>query len=157
MRSKSAVRLIVSLLICLSVALLESFVTRPEIPTWYATLTKPSWTPPPLAFPIVWTILYVLMAVSFWRLWESAWSSNRTRAMIWFLVQLILNAVWSPIFFSWHGTATALVIILALSLAIGATIVFASRVDRLAACLLVPYLAWVAYASTVNAGVVLLN
>ena len=158
MRLESGVRLVVSLLMCLGVGIAESFVTRPEIPTWYATLAKPSWTPPPVAFPIVWTILYVLMAISFWRLWESeARSSDRTKAMIWFVVQLLLNAAWSPFFFSLHATATALVIILALSLAIGVTILFASRVDRFAAGLLVPYLVWVVYACSINAGVVFLN
>ena len=75
MRLKSVVRLVVSLLMCLGVGVLESLVTRPEIPTWYASLTKPSWTPLPVVFPIVWTALYLLMAVSFWRITgTSAWT-----------------------------------------------------------------------------------
>jgi benzodiazapine receptor len=77
--------------------------------------------------------------------------------MVLFLMQLALNAVWSPMFFGRHDTVSALVIIAALLPAIDATIVFASRVDRVAAWLLMPYLAWVAYASTINAGVVVLN
>jgi translocator protein len=77
--------------------------------------------------------------------------------MIWFLVQLALNALWSPIFFGWHGTRTALVIIMALLIAIAATLIAASRVDRLAAWLLAPYLLWVAYATTINIGVVAMN
>jgi translocator protein len=158
MRLKSAVRLTVSLLICLGVSVLESLVTRPEIPTWYASLTKPSWTPLPVVFPIVWTALYILMAVSFWRLWETEpRSAARSKAMVWFLVQLALNAAWSPVFFGWHETKMALVIIVALLIAIGATIFSASRVDRVAVWLLAPYLAWVAYATTINAGVVALN
>ena len=84
-------------------------------------------------------------------------SAARSSAIVWFLAQLVLNAAWSPIFFSWHATKTALVIIVALLLAIGMTIILASRVDRVAAYLLVPYLAWVAYATTINAGVVALN
>ena len=158
MRLKSAVRLAVSFLICLGVGVLESLVTRPEIPTWYASLTKPSWTPLPVVFPIVWTALYILMAVSFWRLWETEpRSTARSKAMVWFLVQLALNAAWSPVFFGWHETKIALVIIVALLIAIGATIFSALRVDRIAAWLLAPYLAWVAYATTINAGVVALN
>ncbi len=157
MRLRSVVRLIVSLLMCLGVGVLESFVTRPEIPTWYASLTKPSWTPLPVVFPIAWTALYILMAVSFWRLWETEpRSAARSKAMVWFLVQLALNGV-VAVFYGWHDTKTALVIIGALLIAIGATIVFASRVDRVAAWLLAPYLAWVAYATTINAGVVVLN
>ena len=77
--------------------------------------------------------------------------------MIWFLVQLALNALWSPVFFGWHGTRTALVIIMALLIAIAATLIAASRVERLAAWLLAPYLLWVAYATTINIGVVAMN
>jgi benzodiazapine receptor len=157
MRLRSVVRLALSMTVCLGVGIVESFVTRPEIPTWYAGLIKPSWTPPPLVFPIAWTALYLLMAVSFWRLWEEPRSAARSSAMVWFLSQLGLNAAWSPIFFGWHRTQTALVIIVALLIAIGITIILASRVDRLAAYLLVPYFAWVAYATTINAGVVALN
>jgi tryptophan-rich sensory protein len=158
MKSKSIARLGLSLLLCLSVGTIEGLVTRPEIPTWYAGLIKPSWTPPPLLFPIAWTVLYILMAVSFWRLWDLPnRSAARTTAMIWFGVQLALNALWSPAFFGWHGTKTALVIIVGLLLAIAATMHAASRADRLAAWLLAPYLLWVAYATTINIGVVAMN
>lgn len=158
LRSKSVARLVLSLSMCLGIGILESLVTRPEIPTWYAALTKPSWTPPPLVFPIVWTALYVLMGVSFWRLWESEPGSQaRSMAMFLFMGQLALNAAWSPVFFGWHCPVTALVIIATLLPTIGATIVFALRVDRVSALLLAPYFAWVAYASTINAGVVVLN
>ena len=77
--------------------------------------------------------------------------------MRWFLIQLALNALWSPVFFVWHGTRTALLIIIGLLVAIAATIIAALRVDRLATWLLAPYLLWVAYATTINIGVVILN
>jgi tryptophan-rich sensory protein len=77
--------------------------------------------------------------------------------MTWFLVQLALNALWSPVFFGWHGIRLALIIIAALLVAVAMTMVTASRVDRLAAWFLAPYLIWVAYASTINAGVVAMN
>jgi benzodiazapine receptor len=158
MRLKSIIRLVLSLLLCLSVGVFEGLVTRPEIPTWYAGLIKPSWTPAPLVFPIAWTVLYVLMAVSFWRLWDlEIRSAARTRAMRWFVIQLALNALWSPVFFGWHGTRTALLIIIGLLIAIAATIIAASRVEHLAAWLLAPYLLWVAYATTINIGVVAMN
>jgi tryptophan-rich sensory protein len=158
MSLKSVIRLAVSLLMCLGVGILESLVTKPEIPTWYASLIKPSWTPPAVVFPIAWTVLYILMAISFWKLWETEpRTAARSKAMVWFLVQLALNAAWSPVFFGWHDTKTALAVIVALLIAIVATIVFASRVDRIAALLLAPYLVWVAYATTINAGVVVLN
>ena len=158
MRLKSISRLVFSLLLCLGVGILGSLVTAPQIPTWYAGLVKPFWTPPPFVFPIAWSVLYLLMAISFWRVWDlETRSTTRTKAIMWFLVQLALNALWSPVFFGWHGTKAALLIILALLLAIAATMLMAIRTDRLAAWLLAPYLAWVAYATTINAGVVALN
>lgn len=158
MRLKSIIRLALSVLLCVSVGAFEGLVTRPAIPTWYAGLIKPFWTPAPLVFPIAWTVLYILMAVSLWRLWDlEIRSAARTRAIRWFLVQLALNALWSPVFFGLHGTKTALLIIVGLLIAIAATIIAASRVERLAAWLLAPYLLWVAYATTINIGVVALN
>jgi tryptophan-rich sensory protein len=158
MRLKSIIRLLLSLVLCLGVGIIEGVVTRPEIAVWYAGLVKPSWTPPPVVFPIAWTLLYALMAVSFWRLWNSETRiRERTQAMTLFLIQLALNALWSPVFFGFHGTRTALVVIMALLVAIAATIRAAFRVDRLAAWLLVPYLLWVAYATTINIGVVAMN
>jgi len=158
MTSKSAGRLALCLLLCLGIGILESYVTRPEIPVWYAALAKPWWTPPPVVFPIAWTILYILMAVSLWRMWDRAPPSPaRSSAITWFLIQLALNAAWSPVFFGWHGTRTALVIIIGLLIAIVMTMIAASRADKPAAWLLAPYLAWVAYATTLNAGVVAMN
>ena len=158
MTSKSAGRLALCLLLCLGVGILESYVTRPEIPVWYAALAKPWWTPPPVVFPIAWTILYILMAVSLWRLWDrAAPSAPRATAITWFLIQLALNAAWSPVFFGWHDTRTAHVIIIGLLIAIVMTMIAASRADKSAAWLLAPYLAWVAYATTLNAGVVAMN
>lgn len=158
MTLKSAGRLLGCLLLCLGVGFIESVYTRPEIPTWYAGLTKPFWTPPPIAFPIVWTALYILMAIALWRLWDRADPSKaRRQAIGLFLVQLALNAIWSPVFFGWHEIRTALVIILLLLLSIAATIAASLRADRAAAWLLMPYVVWVAYATTINAGVVALN
>jgi benzodiazapine receptor len=158
MRLKSITRLALSLFLCLSVGIAEGLVTRPEITTWYAGLVKPSWTPTPLVFPIAWTVLYILMAISFWRLWDlETRSAARTTAMTWFWIQLTLNALWSPVFFGWHGTRTALVIIVGLLIAIAATMIAASRAERAAAWLLAPYLLWVAYATTINIGIVVMN
>jgi tryptophan-rich sensory protein len=155
---KSVTRLALCLLICLGVGVLGSLSTRPEIAGWYANLAKPSWTPPPVAFPIAWTTLYILMAIAFWRLWDrAAPSAQRSRAMVLFGVQLALNASWSPVFFGWHGIRSGLAIIVLMVIAIAATIGAAARVDRSAAWLLAPYLLWVLYASTINAGVWLLN
>lgn len=155
--SRSIVRLLMCLALCCAIAALASVVTTPEIPTWYAELDKPSWTPPDWAFPVAWSILYVLIAVALWRLWEQPSSPARGHALGFFLVQLALNAAWSPVFFALHAIEAALVVIVALVIALAGTVVTSARVDRLAALLLLPYLAWAAYAATVNAGVLAMN
>jgi tryptophan-rich sensory protein len=158
MSGSSFLRLIGCLAFVLGVALANGNVTYPEIPTWYASLTKPWWTPPDWAFPLVWSVLYLMMGVSLWLLWDrSADAHRRRRAITLFLVQLALNAAWSPVFFGLHNTRAALVIIVLLAVAIAATILAAWRTQRTAAWLLVPYLAWVLYATTLNAGIVARN
>ena len=158
MNLRSIVRLVLCLMLCLAIGFVGAQFTAREIPTWYASLAKPSWTPPPAVFPVVWTILYVLIAVSLWRLWERAPASRRGGvAVLLFFAQLVLNAIWTPVFFGLHATRSALAIIVVLLGLIAATIVAMRRIDRPAALLLVPYLLWVAYAATLNGGIVALN
>lgn len=158
MTLKSTGRLLLCLLLCLAVGFLESISTRPQIATWYAALAKPAWTPPPVVFPVVWTALYVVMAVALWRLWDKVPPSpQRSRAVNYFMMQLVLNAAWSPIFFGAHAIVAALIVIVVLLIAIVMTMAASAQVDRLAAWLLAPYLAWVAYATTLNAGIVAMN
>ena len=145
------------MLLCAAVASLGSVVTAPQIPAWYAGLAKPSWTPPNAAFPVAWTILYIMMALALWRLWDHVPSPVRNRAITLFLIQLALNAIWSPVFFGLHAVRSGLVIIVFLFLALAMTIAAAARTDRVAALLLVPYLLWVCYATTLNMGIVALN
>ena len=154
----SLLRLLACLALCFAAAALGGLVTYPEIPTWYASRAKPGWTPPNAAVPSGWNLLYAMMAISLWLLWDrSPPGRSRSGAIALFLVQLALNAAWSPVFFALHQTRFALAIILALAVAIAATIARAWRINRAAALLLVPYLAWVLYASTLNAGIVALN
>ncbi|MGM4895978.1 tryptophan-rich sensory protein [Tardiphaga sp. 37S4] len=153
----STASLMCALAICFSVAALGAKVTVPEIPTWYATLAKPSWTPPRAAFPIVWPILYFLMAISVWLIWEAPPSSLRTLALAAFAIQLLLNAVWSPIFFGNHNLLAGLIVILLLVVAIAVTIATAIKVNYFAAALLLPYLAWILFAAALNGRIVSLN
>ena len=99
-----------------------------------------------------------MMGVSLWLLWDRGSNAAVTRtAIILFVVQLVLNAAWSPVFFALHQTRVALAIIVLMAIAIAATIVAAWRTQRVAASLLIPYLAWVVYATSLNAGIVALN
>jgi len=156
--TRSIIRLAACIALCLGVGLMSGWVTYPAIPTWYADLTKPSWTPPNWAFPVVWNVLYVMMGVSLWLLWDKPGDlAARRSAIVFFFVQLALNAAWSPVFFGLHLTRAALAIIIAMTAATVATIAYAWRARELAGWLLVPYLAWVIYASSLNSGIVMLN
>lgn len=154
----SFVRLVLCLVLCLGLGAAAGFFTAQGIPVWYANLVKPAWTPPNIVFPIVWNILYVLMAVSLYLLWDRTPATPaRSRAITLFFVQLALNFAWSPVFFTLHWVWAALGIILALALTLVLIVRAAWPVNRTAALLLLPYLAWVLYASTLNAGVGVLN
>jgi tryptophan-rich sensory protein len=121
---------------------------------WYAQLAKPSFNPPNAVFAPVWTVLYILVGIAGYR----AWIRQRMSAAmnIWFL-QLALNLVWSPVFFSLHWIGGALAIILALFVSILAFIALQWPRDRLAASLFIPYAAWVAFASLLNFSIYRLN
>lgn len=123
---------------------------------WYAGLSKPSWTPPGALIGAVWSVLYGLIGVAGWLVWRER-STHRRGALVAFGVQLALNLAWSWIFFGLRAPGLALVEILVLLAAILATIGLFAKVRRLAAGLLVPYAAWVAFASFLNATIWWLN
>jgi benzodiazapine receptor len=138
-----------------AVAFVGSFVTLPKIPTWYAGLAKPWFTPPNAVFGPAWTILYVMMAVAAWRIGTG--SPTRVRAIALFVVQLAFNAIWSPVFFGLEAPKLGLAVIVALLVSLAATLIAFWRIDRLAGLLLVPYLVWICYATALNTAIVALN
>lgn len=114
---------------------------------WYAALNKPAWNPPPWIFGPVWSLLYLMMAVAAWLVWRrDGWK----RALVLYLIQLTLNAAWTPIFFGAHQMGWALVEIIALWLAILLTLRSFLPISRPAAWLLAPYLAWGTFAAFLN-------
>ena len=121
---------------------------------WYAGLVKPGFVPPNWAFPVAWTILYVMIAVAGWRTFRREPSG---RAMQVWAAQLALNFVWSPVMFTMHQIGAALVILICLFVAIVTYISLETSRDRLAAALFVPYAAWVAFAGLLNAAIWRLN
>ena len=117
---------------------------------WFPALKKPSWNPPSWVFGPVWTALYAMMAAAAWLVWQrGGWKEQRKPLLI-FLAQLALNAVWTPLFFGLHRPGVAFAEIVLLWLAIVATLVAFRPVNRTAAWLLVPYLAWVSFAAVLN-------
>ncbi|MES2437970.1 MAG: TspO/MBR family protein [Verrucomicrobiota bacterium] len=120
---------------------------------WYQELIKPPGTPPPWVFGPVWSVLYLMMGVALGRLIH-----RRAKQAAWvFGMQFVMNLVWTPVFFGMHEIAAALAVICAIWFGVFSTILLARKVDRISAGLLVPYLAWVSYATYLNAGFFWLN
>ena len=138
---------------------LGSLATTPNIPTWYAGLEKPWFNPPRWAFPVAWTILFILMGVAAWLAWRTPerQAGDRTRAMILYFVQLVVNVGWSFAFFGAQSPLAGLVVVVLLFAAIVATMVAFRRLSGFAALLLLPYLAWVSFATLLNAAILYLN
>jgi translocator protein len=124
---------------------------------WYAELRKPAWNPPNWIFGPVWTLLYATMAVAAWLVWQRGRFRDQRLPLSLFLVQLLLNALWSPLFFGLHSAALGLADILLLWMALLGTVLAFWKARRAAALLLVPYLAWVTFASALNLALWRLN
>ncbi len=151
-------KLALALMVCLLAGALGALFTTPAIPTWYAGLSKPSFSPPNWLFAPVWTLLYVLMGGAAYLVWMKGWKQREVRAALGvFGVQLVLNFLWSVAFFGMHSPLYGLVVIAALWAAIALTIVRFRGVSRPAAWLLVPYLLWVSFAAYLNYSVWALN
>lgn len=134
---------------CFATAAVGGIATSTSVSTWYQGLNKPSWNPPSWVFGPVWTLLYILMAVAMWLVWRTD-SPNRTPAATLFVIQLILNALWSWLFFGWRMPGAAAVEIVVLWVVIAATTLIFARTSGVAAALMLPYLVWVAFASVLN-------
>lgn len=118
---------------------------------FYAQLDTPSWAPPSRLFGPVWTVLYLMMGIAAWLVWrEAGWREGRV-ALSLFVAQLVLNALWTWLFFAWRLGGVALIEIIVLSVLIIAVIIAFARIQRTAAMLLVPYLAWVLFATALTA------
>lgn len=118
--------------------------------TFYGHLAQPTWAPPAWLFGPVWSALYALMGIAAWLVWRVGGFAAARRAMLLFLIQLAANALWSWLFFAWHLGALAFVDIVLLWLLIVATVIAFWRIRPLAGALLLPYLAWVSFASGLN-------
>ncbi len=146
--------------ICIGASLLVGYsgsvFTMPQIEGWYAYITKPSWTPPNWVFGPVWTVLYVLMGSAAALVWVKGRKHARL-ALLFFALHLFVNWYWSYVFFVEHHLDIALVVISTLWAMILAMMIWFKKYSRVAPYLLVPYLVWVSYASTLNLGTYLLN
>ncbi len=153
------VRLIASILICELAGIIGSIYTIPAINSWYSTLVKPALNPPAWIFGPVWIILYLLMGIALWLVWEKKNVKPKARRLgiIAFIIQLMLNTKWSIIFFGSQNISLALIDIVFLWIFILLTIFFFSKISKAAAWLLVPYIAWVSFAIYLNYSIWALN
>jgi translocator protein len=136
--------------ICFLAAGIGSAATTPNIASWYASLAKPSWTPPNWLFGPVWSILYGCMAVAAWLVWRQSGFAGSHASLGAFGIQLLANVCWSWCFFGLHGPGIAFWDIIFLWLAIAVTLILFWRCSIVAGALLLPYLAWVSFAGVLN-------
>jgi tryptophan-rich sensory protein len=155
--SRDWITLVIFIGICFAVAASGSVFTAGSVKTWYPGLLKPAGTPPPWVFGPVWSTLYLLMAASAWLVWRQRAHEDVWLALALFLAQLILNGLWSFVFFGLRRPGAALVEILVLLVAIAVTATRFAEHSRLAFWLLTPYVAWVTYAAYLNFGIWRLN
>jgi len=151
-------KLVISVLVCQAAGLIGSVFTAPNIATWYAGVAKPAFNPPNWLFAPVWTTLFLLMGISLYLVFENGLEKKDTRfAVSVFGVQLILNIIWSAVFFGLQNPFLGLVEIIVLWLAILANIVLFCRISKIAGYLLIPYILWVSFAAFLNYNIWILN
>lgn len=152
LKIKSWPKLIFSILLAQSAGLIGTIFTFSAIPTWYALLNKPSFSPPNWLFGPVWTILYTLIGISFYLIW-----TNKKGSLKLFLFHLFLNAIWSPIFFGAKNLGLAFVVILLMDITLIIIIKSFYKLSKVAGIILIPYLLWISFASLLNYSIWKLN
>lgn len=150
-------KMLIGAIVCVALGSASGLSTVSEINTWFQTINKPSWNPPNWIFGPMWTTLYILMGAAFGRIWHMSDSPAKKTAMIFFVVQFVLNLTWTPVFFGMHQISFALGIILVLLFLIMITIRQFMRLDKTAGMMLIPYVLWVTFASFLNYTIMTLN
>lgn len=155
--SKNMISLVVWIVTIQLVSMATGMLTKNQIPNWYSELTKPDLTPPSIVFPIVWILLYVMIALAGWWLWRHYNQPRAKKTFHFFMLQLIMNWLWTPIFFYWHLITVALFWILALTLVTGYVIYLSFSHYRFSAYMLMPYFIWLCFAAYLNASIWYMN
>ena len=152
------VKIIIVVIVCLLVGYLSSFVTKEGVITWYPTLKKPFFNPPNWIFAPVWSVLYVCIGIA-GGLWRELDTDKELvkKALFFFVAQLLLNAMWSYLFFGLHNILLALIEIILLWLIIYETYLLFKKINKTAAFLFIPYLVWVAFATILTISIYILN
>jgi len=157
-KSRDIIKLVISIVACQCAGIIGSIFTTPAIPTWYATLQKPFFNPPNWLFAPAWVTLYLLMGIAAFLIWRKGLEQKGVKsALVIFLVQLVLNALWSVVFFGLKSPLWGVVVILALWVVILLTIIRFFRLSTAAGSLMLPYILWVSFASVLNVSILVLN
>ena len=157
MKISHIIKLIISILLPLSVGAIAGMFTSQAVPTWYASLNRPFFSPPNWVFGPVWTTLYILLGISFFLIWKEEATKARDLAIKVFLIQMLLNFAWSFIFFYFNLIGAALIEIILLWISIVLMIYLFYKIKPFSAYLNFPYLLWVSFATILNAGYYFLN
>ena len=157
MNKTLTLKFLISILLPLSLGAIAGMFTSQSVPEWYAALNRPSFNPPNWIFGPVWTTLYILMGISFFLIWKQDASKVRNRAILIFLLQLLLNFAWSFIFFYFNMIGLALVEIVLLWISIVLMLVVFYKIKSIASYINIPYLLWVTFATVLNASYYILN
>lgn len=148
---------ILCVILCIGLGSISGIASGTGLTEWYQTLNKPFFQPPSWVFGPAWTFLYTLMGIGVARIWHQPDSSMKTTAIRLFIIQLILNLFWTPVFFAFQQPLIALIIIIIMWVLILMTIRAFKKLDNIAAYLLLPYILWVSFATLLNASIVYLN
>jgi len=154
----NVVKLVVSILICQLAGIIGSIFTAPSVATWYQAINKPSFNPPNWLFAPVWIILFLLMGISLYLIWQKGFvEKENKKALFWFILQLIFNVLWSFAFFGLQSPFYGLIVIVILWILILGTIFQFLKISKLAGKLLIPYILWVSFAALLNFSIWQLN
>jgi tryptophan-rich sensory protein len=154
---KKLMGIIVWILVFQTIGYFLGTISQVNSATWYQTLHKSSLTPPAIVFPIVWSILYTMIAISGWNLWQQRHQPQAKTALGFYSAQMVLNWAWSPLFFNFHLIAVSFYCIILIALLTLITIVLTKNNFKLSSIMLVPYFIWLIFASYLNGVVWMLN
>jgi len=158
MKINNTLKLIIAIAVSELAGIIGSVFTMPSIASWYAGIVKPAFNPPAWVFGPVWTTLFALMGIAAFLVWKKGLERKDVKiALAIFIGQLVLNTLWSIIFFGLHSPGVAFIEIIFLWIAISATIIAFAKISKLAAWLLVPYILWVSFAAYLNCAIWMLN
>jgi tryptophan-rich sensory protein len=150
MKNKSYFSLLLWIVVLIIIGSIIGSLTKPEISTWYSTLNRSSLTPPNYVFPVAWTILYIIIGICGWLIWCTPSFSRLRVIKTLYVIGLILNWSWTPLFFHYHWTGISLFVLSSMDILVSTLIFLAYPKIRSVSLLMIPYLLWILFASYLN-------